>query len=45
MVPAGQVESALSELGLDARAIYELGGWKSTEDNVATAFGSALDDQ
>ena len=47
MVPAvvsdDRIESALRELNVDAQAVFELGGWKSTEDNVAVAFVPALD--
>jgi hypothetical protein len=32
-----QVESALSEFGVDAKAVLELGDWKTTSDNVAVA--------
>ena len=38
-----QVEAALSELGVDARAVFELGGWKTTSDDVAVAHVPALD--
>lgn len=38
-----QIESALNELGVDAQAVFELGGWRQTEDNVAVAFVPALD--
>jgi hypothetical protein len=33
-----RLEAALNELGVDARAIYELGGWRQTDDDVAVAF-------
>ena len=46
MVPAilseERIESALNELGIDAEAVLELGGWK-TSDDVAVAFVPALD--
>ncbi len=41
LVPAAlseeRIEAALHELGIDARAIYELGGWRYSEDDVAVA--------
>jgi hypothetical protein len=41
LVPAAiteeRLEAALRELGVDAVAVYELGGWKTTSDNVAVA--------
>ena len=41
MIPAElsqeQIEAALSELGVDAEAILELGGWKTSGSNVAVA--------
>jgi hypothetical protein len=41
MVPAvlsdERLEAALHELGVDAQAVFELGGWKTTEDDVAVA--------
>ncbi len=41
LVPSAVTEerlaAALSELGVDAQALFELGGWKSTEDNVTVA--------
>ena len=32
-----QVDAALRELGVDAEAILELGGWKTSSDDVAVA--------
>jgi hypothetical protein len=47
LVPAAlteeRMEAALHELGVDAQAVFELGGWKSTEDDVAVAHVPALD--
>ena len=32
-----QIESALHEVGVDAEAVLELDGWKTTSENVAVA--------
>jgi hypothetical protein len=32
-----RLEAALSELGVDAQALYELGGWRYSKDDVAVA--------
>ncbi len=41
LVPAAlsleQVEAALKELGIEAEQVFELGGWKTTSDDVAVA--------
>ena len=41
MIPAElspeEVEAALNELGVDGDAMLELGGWKTSESNVAVA--------
>jgi hypothetical protein len=33
-----RMEAALHELGVDARALYELGGWRTSSEDVAVAF-------
>ena len=33
-----RLEAALHELGVDAQAVFELGGWKTSADDVAVAF-------
>ena len=41
MIPAElsqeQIEAALQELGIEAEAVLELGGWKTSRSNVAVA--------
>lgn len=37
VVTEERMEAALRELGVEAEAVFELGGWKNTEDNVAVA--------
>jgi hypothetical protein len=32
-----RLEAALNELGVDAQAVFELGGWKTSSDDVAVA--------
>ena len=36
--PTGQVKFATSESKVDAEEVPELGGWKTSSDNVAVAF-------
>ena len=43
VVTEERMEAALRELGVDALAVFELGGWKTTSDNVAVAHVPALD--
>jgi hypothetical protein len=38
-----RLEDALSELGVEAVATFELGGWRYTKDDVAVAFVPAPD--
>jgi hypothetical protein len=33
-----RLAAALHELGVDAQAVFELGGWRTTSDDVAVAF-------
>ncbi len=33
-----RLEAALRELGVEAKAVFELGAWRQTHDNVAVAF-------
>ncbi len=37
-LPPQQVEAALHELGIEAEAVLELGGWKTSGSNVAVAW-------
>jgi hypothetical protein len=37
VVTEERMEAALRELGVEAEATFELGGWKTTSDNVAVA--------
>jgi hypothetical protein len=47
MVPAAvteeRLEAALRELGVDAQATFELGGWRTTSDDVTVARVPALE--
>ena len=47
LVPAAlsdeRLEAALHDLGVDAQAVFELGGWRTTSDDVAVAHVPALE--
>ncbi len=42
LVPAAlsdeRMQAALHELGIDADAVFELDGWRRTDDDVAVAY-------
>ena len=42
VVSEERLQAALGELGVDAEATFELGGWKTSADDVAVARVPAL---